>query len=82
VYMIASNGKQATLVHYFLLFKSQNTISPRIVMTDHDLTQINAVESVWNPIVTLCWWDILHVWRQYFPISTYPKLWEILQKWM
>jgi hypothetical protein len=51
-------------------------------MTDHDLAQINAVESVWNPIVTLCWWHVLHAWRQYFSISTYPELWEILQKWM
>jgi hypothetical protein len=81
-YMIASNGKEATLMHYFRLFKNRNPVLQKVVMTDCDIAQINAAESVWSPTIMLCWWHVLHAWQQHFSTSAHPELWSALQSWL
>jgi MULE transposase domain len=81
--MLASNGREETLLFYFETFKHANPQAPKIIMTDHHLAQISAVQSTW-PLarILLCWWHVLHAWQQHFSTTAFPELWNWLLKWI
>lgn len=82
-WLIASNGKQETLQHYFRLYRQRNPKVPKWMMSDKDLAQINAMEAVWAAVlVLLCWWHVLHAWQQHFSTKDFPELWELLKQWI
>lgn len=78
--MMASNGTEETLTHYFSEFKKVNPGDPKIIMSDRDQAQINAAHFTWNTsMILLCWWHVLHDWRKYIKIGLEPETWKNLK---
>jgi len=82
--MISSNGTEDTISYFLKLIRMQNRdISPEIFMSDKDHAQMNAIRRQYpNAALFLCWWHVLHAWRQHFVTTSFPELWELLKKWI
>jgi transposase-like protein len=52
-------------------------------MSDKDVAQINALESVWSEAkVDLCWWHVIHAWNRHISISHFKDVWALLKQWV
>ncbi|KJA13752.1 hypothetical protein HYPSUDRAFT_72880 [Hypholoma sublateritium FD-334 SS-4] len=83
-WMILSNATEDTIKYFLNLIRAQNPgILPEYFMSNKDHAQINAIRAAYHELtVLLCWWHILHAWQQHFVITSFPKLWKQLKKWV
>ena len=67
--------------HLFRLFRDANPeVKPKFFMSDRDLAQIGAIESVFKECsVLLCWWHVVEAWKKHIVPSRFPMLWKKLQ---
>ena len=83
-WMLASSGTEIT-VSFFLrkVREASPTVTPGWIMSDKDRAQMNAIEAVFpESRLVLCWWHVLHAWRQHFKTQHHEKLWEKLRAWV
>ncbi|KAF7372258.1 SWIM-type domain-containing protein [Mycena venus] len=82
-WMLASNGTEETITYFLKVnrLRSPSTI-PRRIISDFDWGQIHSCIAVYNAVILLCWWHVLHAWQQHFSIPAYPELWELLKNWI
>lgn len=82
--MVSSNAMEVTIDVFLLALWKQN---PKVIlnkfMSDRDHGQMNVVQHQYSEsILYLCWWHVLHAWQQHFVTTQFPKLWELLKKWI
>ena len=82
--MVSSNPTEVTIDFFPLTLWKQN---PKVIlnefMSDQDHGQMNVVQRQYSEsILYLCWWHVLHAWQQHFVTTQFPKLWELLKKWI
>jgi hypothetical protein len=84
--MVHNKSTTAVLALFLWLIRNSNLdIIPWFVMTNKDVTQINAVLLVFEDVrtvVLLCWWHMLHAWCKHFSTTAYLKLWSVLKGWL
>ena len=78
-WMLASNGTKET-ISFFLRWVRDGSpqVSPTVMMTNCDLAQICALESVYpepKSRIFLCKWHVLRAMRSHFNIHEFPDLW-------
>ncbi|KAF7372137.1 hypothetical protein MVEN_00072600 [Mycena venus] len=81
------NLNLTTLVETITYFLKANQLQspatiPRRIISDFDWAQIHSCINVYNTIILLRWWHVLHTWQQHFSIPTYPELWALLKNWI
>ncbi|KAF7372423.1 SWIM-type domain-containing protein [Mycena venus] len=82
-WMLASNGTEETITYFLKVNRLQSpTTIPRRIMSDFDRAQIHSCVNVYEAIILLCWWHVLHAWQQHFSIPAYPELWVLLKNWI
>jgi MULE transposase domain len=83
-WMISSNGTEDTINFFLKSIRTQSpSVFPEIFMSDKDHAQMNAIRCQYpKAALFLCWWHVLHAWRQHFVTTSYPELWELLKKWI
>ncbi|KAI0037342.1 hypothetical protein FA95DRAFT_1507072, partial [Auriscalpium vulgare] len=83
-WMLSSDGTEETVDYFIGLVKKRSpTVNPRIAMTDRDFAQINSIRRHYpEALILLCWWHVLHAWRQHFVVAHHERLWDRLQKWI
>ena len=83
VWMISSNGTEATMDYFLATLGAQNPkVVPKYLMTYFDKAQINAIEHCYTESqLLLCWWHLAHAWQQHFVTAHYKDLWVELKKW-
>ncbi|KAJ7488704.1 hypothetical protein B0H11DRAFT_1720367 [Mycena galericulata] len=82
-WMLASNGSQVTITFFLRANKSRSPLTiSRHIISDFCWPQINACIEIYNAIIFLCWWHVLHAWQQHFSIPAHPELWELLKNWI
>jgi hypothetical protein len=83
-WMISSNATEVTIVYFLLKVREESPdVEPKWVMSDKDRAQMNAVRHVYpKSRLILCWWHVLHAWRQHFVTSHHPELWTLLKDWI
>src|SRR5258708_25118986 len=85
MWMLSSNGTQATIEFFLNLIKAQSpAVLPSIFMTDRNHTQVNAIHTVFPEYqrVFYCWWHMLRVIQTHFNTREFPKLWMLIQDWV
>ncbi len=85
MWMLSSNGIQATIEFFLNLIKAQSpAVLPSIFMTDRDHAQVNAICTVFPECqcVFYCWWHMLHTIQTHFNTREFPKLWTLIQDWV
>jgi MULE transposase domain len=75
--MLSSNGTVATIAFFLNWVKAVcPTIWPSIIMTDHNLAQIKALEAVYpDSQIFFCTWHVLHAMRSHFVPEKFQSLW-------
>ena len=83
-WMLSSNGMEATIKYFLNFIKTWNLeILPRIIMTDRDQAQMNAIMAVYlKTTVLLCWWHMLCTIQMHFCMEEFPELWECICAWV
>ncbi|KAF7371998.1 SWIM-type domain-containing protein [Mycena venus] len=82
-WMLASNGPKETITYFLKANQLQSPATiPRRIISDLNWAQIHSCINVYNTIILLCWWHVLHAWQQHFSIPTYPELWALLKNWI
>lgn len=80
--MISSTGTERVLTHFLRLFRDCNTTTPRVIMTDYDVAQINALRSVYPDVpIYLCWWHVLRAWKKHLPQAETDQIWPLMTAW-
>ena len=83
-WMQSSSGTEATIRFFLQFVKTESpTVSPAIIMSDHDKAQMNAIGSVYpDSKLLLRWWHMLRAMRMHFRMEEFPEIWARLRKWV
>lgn len=83
-WMMSSNATEPTINYFLANLRAHNPdVKPNIFMSDFDKGQINQIRACYpESMVLLCWWHVLHAWRQHFVTAHFPELWELLKGWI
>ena len=82
--MLSSSGTEATIRFFLQFVKTESpTVSPVIIMSDHDKAQMNAIGSMYlDAKLLLCWWHVLRAMRMHFCMEEFPEVWARLREWV
>ena len=82
-WMITTSCTEVTIKFFFNFIKVRSLeITPVIVMSYCDQTQLNAISAVYpDSTVLLCWWHVLHTMQMHFWTEEISKLWDHISEW-
>ena len=82
--MLSSSGTDATIQFFLQFVKTESpTVSPAIIMSNHDKAQMNPIGSVYpDAKLLLCWWHMLRAMRMHVCTEEFPEVWARLREWV
>lgn len=64
-FLITNSGLSECIEYWLHRFKAACAIEPKVIMTDNDDAELQAVGKVFpSAIKNLCWWHVLRAWRK------------------